>query len=145
MAPRRNKVDVYVGERLRQYRMLAGLSQEELGRRVGLTFQQIQKYEKGANRVGAGRLYEFSKVLEVPLTYFYDGYEEWAAGRVVHVPGLSEPPPPNISGVIKERDPMYSRESLEMMRAFNDIRNTETRDRLFSLMKAIAGHERDTL
>src|SRR4051812_16255430 len=65
-------VDVHVGQRLRVRRSLMGLSQEKLAESIGLTFQQIQKYERGMNRISAGRLYQFSKILDVPVTYFYD-------------------------------------------------------------------------
>lgn len=138
MAPRRNKVDVYVGQRLRQSRVLAGFSQEDLGQRVGLTFQQVQKYEKGLNRIGAGRLYEFARVLEVPLGFFYDGYDDWARSEQPAIAPLKPPvdPQPGLG-----RDPMVSRESLEMMRAFNDIQAAETRERLLSLFKALAAEE----
>ena len=65
-------VDVHVGTRMRQRRTLLGMSQEKLGKAVGLTFQQIQKYERGANRMGSSRLYEFARVLDVPISYFFD-------------------------------------------------------------------------
>ncbi|MBL4614923.1 MAG: helix-turn-helix transcriptional regulator, partial [Magnetovibrio sp.] len=65
-------VDVHVGARLRQRRTLLGMSQEKLGEAVGLTFQQIQKYERGANRIGASRLYQLSNVLDVSVSYFFE-------------------------------------------------------------------------
>ena len=67
-------VDVHVGQRLRVRRSLLGLSQEKLADSIGLTFQQIQKYERGMNRISAGRLYQFSKILDVPVAYFYDQF-----------------------------------------------------------------------
>ena len=72
MAKNPNPVDIHVGGRIRLRRTLLGYSQEKLGNAVGLTFQQIQKYERGANRIGAGRLYDFSQILEVPVSFFYD-------------------------------------------------------------------------
>ena len=69
---RSHPVDVHVGARMRQRRTLLGMSQEKLGTAVGLTFQQIQKYESGSNRIGSSRLYEFAKVLDVPVSYFFD-------------------------------------------------------------------------
>src|SRR5471032_1999010 len=69
---RSHPVDVHVGARMRQRRTLLGMSQEKLGTAVGLTFQQIQKYERGSNRIGSSRLFEFSKVLDVPVSYFFD-------------------------------------------------------------------------
>src|SRR5271167_1933565 len=68
-----NPVDVQVGNRVRIRRMLIGMSQEKLGDLLGLTFQQVQKYEKGVNRIGAGRLFEVSRILNVPVDFFYEG------------------------------------------------------------------------
>ena len=73
-------VDTYVGQRLKSRRRLIGASQYELGSLVGVSFQQIQKYEKGYNRIGSSRLYEFSKILNVPISYFLEGYEESRTG-----------------------------------------------------------------
>src|SRR6201994_4101758 len=68
-----NPIDVQVGNRVRIRRMLIGMSQEKLGDLLGLTFQQVQKYEKGVNRIGAGRLYEIARILGVPIDFFYEG------------------------------------------------------------------------
>ena len=73
-----NPVDIHVGSRVRLRRTLLGLSQEKLGEAVGLTFQQIQKYERGANRIGASRLFEFSRILDVPVSFFFDDMAERA-------------------------------------------------------------------
>ena len=70
-----NPVDIYVGSRLRMRRTMLGLSQNKIGEMIGVTFQQIQKYEKGINRMGSSRLYQFAKILLVPISYFFDGYE----------------------------------------------------------------------
>ena len=70
-----NPVDVYVGSRLKARRIELGISLTKIGKMVGITFQQVQKYEKGLNRIGSSRLYEFSKILKVPVSYFFDGYE----------------------------------------------------------------------
>jgi len=72
-------VDIHVGSRVRLQRTLLGLSQEKLGEAVGLTFQQIQKYERGANRIGASRLHEFSQILDVPVSFFFDGLDKLSA------------------------------------------------------------------
>lgn len=71
--PNPHPIDIHVGARLRLRRVLLGLSQADLGERVGLTFQQIQKYERGANRIGASRLYELTQILDVPVSFFFDG------------------------------------------------------------------------
>src|ERR1700756_5679501 len=77
-----NPIDTQVGNRVRIRRMLIGMSQEKLGDLLGLTFQQVQKYEKGVNRIGAGRLYEVARILNVPVDFFYEG--------VGDAPGLSD-------------------------------------------------------
>src|SRR5579863_3439216 len=75
-----NPVDAQVGSRVRIRRMLIGMSQEKLGDLLGLTFQQVQKYEKGVNRIGAGRLYEIARILGVPIEFFYEGVAGGASG-----------------------------------------------------------------
>jgi transcriptional regulator with XRE-family HTH domain len=75
-----NQIDVHVGQRMRQRREALGVSQGRLGRQLGLTFSQIQKYEKGSNRVGAGRLFQIAAFLQVPTSYFFEGLENGAAG-----------------------------------------------------------------
>ena len=128
---RSHPVDVHVGARVRQRRTLLGMSQEKLGAAVGLTFQQIQKYERGANRVGASRLFEFSKVLDVPVSYFF---EEMPANVLVGRVGggrgrksLAEPASP----FEEEKDPMIKRETLELVRAYYKITDGRVRKRLF--------------
>ena len=74
-----DEIDIEVGRRLRNRRAILGMSQEKLGELIGLTFQQVQKYEKGTNRVAAGRLYRFSKILDVPVNYFFDDIEDLMA------------------------------------------------------------------
>src|SRR6201996_6007744 len=80
-----NPIDVQVGNRVRIRRMLIGMSQERLGDLLGLTFQQVQKYEKGVNRIGAGRLFEVARILNVPVDFFYEGVS------AVNQPGLDDP------------------------------------------------------
>src|SRR6185437_16017207 len=75
-----NPIDIQVGNRVRIRRMLIGMSQEKLGDLLGLTFQQVQKYEKGVNRIGAGRLFEIAKILDVKIDYFYEGASELMSG-----------------------------------------------------------------
>ncbi len=130
-----NPVDIHVGARVRLRRTLLGLSQEKLGAAVGLTFQQIQKYERGANRVSASRLYEFSKILDVPVSYFFEempGDLETHAGRLKA--GLRDHDQDEI-----ERDPLVKRETLELVRAYYRIESPRVRKRVFELAKALAG------
>ncbi len=129
-----NPVDVHVGSRVRLRRTLLGLSQEKLGEAVGLTFQQIQKYERGANRIGASRLFEFSRILDVPVSFFFDDMTDKA--RVVE-PGMSlgfaDQPVANHL----EPDPLTRRETLELVRAYYRIGDPHVRKRLFELTKSL--------
>src|SRR6187399_686459 len=84
-----NPIDIQVGNRVRIRRMLIGMSQERLGDLLGLTFQQVQKYEKGVNRIGAGRLFDVARILGVPIDYFYEGIAAPVSGEN---PGEGAPP-----------------------------------------------------
>jgi transcriptional regulator with XRE-family HTH domain len=129
-----NPVDVHVGARVRLRRTLLGMSQEKLGEAIGLTFQQVQKYERGANRVGASRLFDLSRVLDVPVAFFFDELDPvvLASGGEA-MPGLAELPQSSY-----EPDPMMRRETLELVRAYYRITDPQLRRRLFDLTKAIA-------
>jgi transcriptional regulator with XRE-family HTH domain len=132
-----NPVDVHVGGRVRLRRTLLGLSQEKLGEAVGLTFQQIQKYERGANRIGASRLFEFSRILEVPVSFFFDDMPEGQTvvdGRIAW--GLSDQPQTPL-----EPDPLTRRETLELVRAYYRIGDPSVRRRLFELTKSLGNGE----
>jgi transcriptional regulator with XRE-family HTH domain len=131
---RPNPIDVHVGARLRLRRTLLGMSQEKLGEAIGLTFQQVQKYERGANRVGASRLYDLSRVLDVPVSFFFDDINpETAAAARGELSEVSESTPQRY-----EPDPMMRRETLELVRAYYRIPDAQIRRRLFDLTKAIA-------
>ena len=129
-------VDRYVGARTRQRRTLLGMSQGTLGTAVGLTFQQIQKYETGANRIGSSRLYEFAKVLDVPMSYFFDERPSNAlSGRPMGRgrKGIGEAGTP----FEQEKDPLIKRETLELVRAYYKIREGRVRKRIFEMVKAV--------
>ncbi|HEY7989984.1 MAG TPA: helix-turn-helix domain-containing protein [Stellaceae bacterium] len=127
-------IDVHVGSRVRLRRTLLGMSQERLGNAIGLTFQQVQKYERGANRIGASRLFDLSRVLDVPVSFFFDDINPAVAASVAEgVPGLHEP-----AAAPYEPDPMMRRETLELVRAYYRVTDAQTRRRLFELVKAIA-------
>ena len=129
---RSNPVDAHVGSRVRMRRTLLGLSQEKLGEALSLTFQQVQKYERGANRIGASRLYQISKVLEVPVSFFFEEMTEPVIGPPEAAAiGLSERPPEF------EQDPLAKRETLELVRAYYKISDPKVRRRVFELVKAI--------
>jgi transcriptional regulator with XRE-family HTH domain len=132
-----HEVDVHVGTRIRQRRSLLGMSQAKVGDAVGLTFQQIQKYERGANRIGSSRLYEFAKVLDVPVSYFFD---EMPANALSGRPmsgrgrkGFGEAGTP----FEQEKDPLVKRETLELVRAYYKIREGRVRKRIFEMVKAV--------
>jgi len=132
---RSHPVDVHVGARMRQRRTLLGMSQEKLGTAVGLTFQQIQKYERGSNRIGSSRLYEFAKVLDVPVSYFFDEMPSNAlSGRPMsgrgRKGGFGEAGTP----FEQEKDPLIKRETLELVRAYYKIREGRVRKRIFENM-----------
>jgi transcriptional regulator with XRE-family HTH domain len=129
-----NPVDIHVGSRVRLRRTLLGLSQEKLGDAVGLTFQQIQKYERGANRIGASRLYQLSRILDVPISFFFDEMPaglKTTEGQVAM--GLKERDQKTM-----EPDPLARRETLELVRAYYKISSARVRKRLFELTKSLA-------
>ena len=137
MVARANPIDVHVGSRVRLRRVLLGMSQEKLGAALGLTFQQIQKYERGANRIGSGRLYQLSKVLDVPLSYFYDELPGAASSALP----LATTPFGGIPADVVEAEAMSRRETMELVRAYYRIKDLSVRKRMFELAKAVAGPE----
>ncbi len=110
-------------------RTLLGMSQEKLGEAIGLTFQQVQKYERGANRVGASRLYDLSRVLDVPVSFFF---EDLPGAAGIEAGAAAQPTEK------AEHDPMLKRETLELVRAYYRIPDSHVRRRLFELAKALA-------
>jgi transcriptional regulator with XRE-family HTH domain len=108
------------------------MSQEKLGEAVHLTFQQIQKYERGANRIGSSRLYQLANVLDVPVSFFFDDLPEEIAGR--HQPGLAEAEAPRF-----EQEKLSRRETLELVRAYYRISDPAVRKRIFDLVKSVGG------
>ncbi|WP_246158944.1 helix-turn-helix domain-containing protein [Reyranella soli] len=130
-------VDLHVGTRIRQRRTLLAMTQSKLGDAVGLTFQQIQKYERGSNRIGSSRLYEFAKLLDVPVSYFFDEMPSNAlSGRPMSGrgrKGFGEAGTP----FEQEKDPLVKRETLELMRAYHKIRENRVRKRIFEMIKAV--------
>ena len=131
-------VDSHVGSRLRERRILLGLSQTRLGESLGLSFQQIQKYERGIDRISVGRLVHLAHVLEVPITYFFEELVE---------PGFAEGTErlvrSDLSASAGERaeDPMSKRETLELVRAYYQIEQPDLRKHVFALIRSIATKE----
>ncbi len=134
-----NPVDVYVGTRVRLRRMLLGMSQEKLGERLGLTFQQVQKYEKGVNRIGASRLFELAKVLGVSVGYFYEDAPDHASGASAEsaaASGFAELPSESYAA-----DFLSSREGLELNKAFARISDPKVRRTIVDLVRSLASEE----
>ena len=129
---RPNPIDVHVGSRVRLQRMLRGISQERLGEQLGLTFQQIQKYEKGVNRIGASRLFDLANVLGVPIQFFYDEAPINQA-RVQPRPGFAEQQP---DAYVFEF--LNTREGLELNRAFAKIADPRARRAIVDLVRTMA-------
>jgi transcriptional regulator with XRE-family HTH domain len=121
-----NDVDAHVGARLRQRRMLLGISQEQLAEMLGLTFQQVQKYERGTNRVSASRLFQLARALDTPITWFFEDMESDRAAR-------DKAPTEN-----EEADPMSRRETLELVRVYSRIDDRKVRKKLYEMAKALA-------
>lgn len=123
-------VDVYVGKRLRLRRTLLGMSQEAVGSAIGVTFQQVQKYERGINRMGASRLFDFSRILSVPISYFFEGYSNVDGGA--HAGGMAE------QGEAFEHDVTLTRDVVELTRSFQGITDPQVRKRVVELVKSLS-------
>ena len=125
-------VDVHVGARLRRRRTLLGMNQTKLGDAIGVTFQQVQKYESGANRIAASRLFDLSRMFEVPVEYFFDDMPTAVAASSPTQGGGKAKEPPSY-----EPNPMAKRETLQLVRAYYKIRDPQVRKRLYELTRAI--------
>jgi transcriptional regulator with XRE-family HTH domain len=124
-----NPVDVHVGARVRTRRLLIGMNQETLARALGLTFQQVQKYEGGANRVSASRLSQIAEILGVPISYFFNDLE----------PEGSEPSPRDL----ESRERLQRPETIDLIRSYYAIADPEIRRQFLEMVKAVAqSHQR---
>ena len=134
-----NPIGVHVGNRIRLRRTLLGLSQERLADALRLTFQQVQKYERGANRVSSSRLYDLARTLDVPLPYFFEemsaSVAAQAPSKLLHAKKLPE--------IDEDRDPMARRETLELVRAYYRIADSAVRKQLYNLVKTVAKAAQD--
>jgi transcriptional regulator with XRE-family HTH domain len=122
-----NEVDQHVGRRLRMRRLMLGMSQEKLADQLHLTFQQVQKYEKGVNRISASRLQEISRILQVPVPFFFEG----APGT-----GGAKGPPPMPTYVSEF---LATADSFVLIRAFTSIRSAQLRRAIVRLVEGVAG------
>jgi transcriptional regulator with XRE-family HTH domain len=127
-----NPVDKYVGSRVRMRRIMLGMSQEKLGDSLGLTFQQVQKYEKGTNRIGASRLQQISEILQVPVAFLFEG---GPSGPLV-AGGMSEAPSPAYAS-----DFLATSEGLALARAFTSITDPKLRRSIVDLVEQMASRE----
>lgn len=137
---RPSPIDVHVGSRIRLRRTLLGMSQERLGEALGLTFQQVQKYERGVNRVGASRLFDLSRVLDVPISFFFDDLPESLANTYGNhlsrrTTGFSD-----MQDGFTD-DALNRRETLELVRAYYRIIDPAVRKRVFDLIKSMGPTE----
>ena len=122
-----NDIDLHLGRRLRRRRRLLGLTQQQLATTVGIRFQQIQKYECGANRISAARLWQLSEALEIPIGYFYDGLTELQARREREAP---------VAADSKSGEVMARKETMDLIRAYYQL-GERPRRRLLDLAKSL--------
>lgn len=127
-----NEIDVHVGQRLRVRRSLLGMSQEKLAEAIGLTFQQVQKYERGTNRVSAGRLFELSHILDVPVSYFFDHVGE-TANMAKLQRGLAD----NKQDAFEGEDVMNRKETLDLVRVYYSVEDPEARKDIMKFLKSM--------
>jgi transcriptional regulator with XRE-family HTH domain len=130
-----NPTDKHVGSRVRMRRMMLGMSQEKLGDALGLTFQQVQKYEKGTNRIGASRLQQISHVLQVPVEFFFEGGPSAQMGS--RGEGMSDAPSPAYVS-----DFLATSDGLALTKAFMRIEDSKLRRRIVDLVEQIAARDK---
>lgn len=128
-----NPIDRHVGSRVRMRRMMLAMSQEKLGDALGLTFQQVQKYEKGTNRIGASRLQQISSILQIPVAFFFEGAPDLTNGRTDAI--REAPSPAYVSDFLATSD------GLALTKAFVRITDAKLRRRIVDLVEQIAGDE----
>jgi transcriptional regulator with XRE-family HTH domain len=134
-----NPVDVHVGRQLRLRRVMLGMSQERLAEAIGVTFQQIQKYERGANRISASRLWDLSVILGRSVDFFYKDMDASVAGASPRNLSRGETPETILEpSVSDENEQMYNRETLNLLRAYHAIKDPHVRRRICDLAKSLA-------
>ncbi len=130
-----NPVDLHVGGRVRMRRKMLGVSQERLAEALGLTFQQVQKYERGANRISASKLYEIARFLSAPIAYFFEGLGDPTAGA--SAAGLDDASEQHVHGFL------MTSEGLELAAAFPRIGRSRLRRRILDLVRSLADEEEE--
>ncbi len=126
-------VDIHVGKKVRARRKMLGLSQDDLGKSIGVTFQQVQKYERGTNRVGSSRLYELSKVLSVPVGFFFDGFSAEQKNSEEYSFAEDEQ--------AFERDASNNKETMSLVQSYYRIKDPAIRNKMLGLIKALRTEE----
>lgn len=126
-------VDTHVGAKVKSRRLMLGLSQEDLAKSIGLTFQQVQKYERGTNRISVSRLADISQALKVTMDYFLDGCMPSGSGKKLAIKGVSDSPQ-----AMLEPDPMTKRDVLELVRAYEQIGTPALKKQLLEMAKTMA-------
>lgn len=143
MVPRATSVDAHVGKRIKLRRIALGFSQEKLGELVGITFQQIQKYERGANRVGASRLYDIAGALDVPLTFFFDGVDRHPPPGTLQKAGFAQTrkafggAPSHGANAAAPHD-ITAPETLELVKAYYAIPDAQVRRNVLELIQSMS-------
>jgi len=134
-------IDVHVGHRMRVRRTILGQSQDQMAKALGVSFQQVQKYERGTNRISASRLFDVSRVLAVPVSYFFEDLtDEAVAARDKEVKISLGSPPDAVHGL--QNDPMTRTESLELIRTYWRLPSSVTRGRVLDMLKSVTGQDR---
>ena len=131
-----NAIDMHVGKRIRLRRTLLGMSQEQLGTELNITFQQVQKYERGANRVSASRLWDIGQILDAPINYFFDDMSEVTMRNSPRRVSRGSEDQEIVDDQTK--DPMARRETLELVRTYYSIKKPLVRKRVSDMVKSIA-------
>lgn len=123
-----NQIDIHVGRRIRLRRTILGMNQSDLAKAIGLTFQQVQKYERGSNRIGSSKLYMIAQALDISVSYFFDDMDKQTATNTA----------PADSSLLK-KDPASKRETMELVRAFSKIEDKTVRESLYNSIMMISG------
>ncbi len=138
----RDELDAEIGRRVREARLVRGMSQTELGEALGITFQQIQKYERGLNRIGSGRLFKISQVLRLPVTYFYDGLEDAGQEDAGQEAGAATPAAAGAaaagSGRAPQADEALASKTIRVARLLNDLPDGEIKESVFKLIRSFS-------
>lgn len=131
-------IDTHVGGKVRMRRLMLGLSQDELAKVIGLTFQQVQKYERGTNRISVSRLLDIARALKVPYNYFLDGCAGMAIAPKTLLRGVGD----NKQDDFEVPSPVLSRDALELLRAYSSIETPKLKKQLLEMAKAMAGADK---